>query len=730
MPLICEVIIDISHYELDKVFSYLLPENYQASEVLGAQVLVPFGPQKQRGFVVNVTDKEVKNDLKSIAEILTPPLLDKKQLYFVKWLRNNYFCLYINGIKTILPPEIIKNKSNYISGVKLTHRLEELKKLLSLSPTAPKQELMIEIIAQKGGEMSLTALKKEANYSARVLKALQAKGLVEKTAKIEYHTPLNAIKAQSIKSFNLNLEHNLIIKKLKKANQPQLYFSPLKEKLFLIYFELIKDVLERGKSVLLILPEYSLLKKTAAIFKTYFSDYLILYAGNLKSKEKFSQWWQIKNSTNSLILSLKSGIFASHNNLDLIIVHDEANSSYQPLSTPKYNLNKACELLAKLHQARLILVSSNPTLESYYHHLSGRYQLIRGLKGGTENLIPHKTVIDMRYEFSQGNISIFSNDLILKMKQLYQAQEKILLFVNYKGFAPFVLCRSCGFIKKCPHCSLSMTYQKDKNRFYCSFCRSKEEKLAECPHCQSTFFRPFGLGIDRVVEELKKLFNKPKLVAIDGDKVKNEAALDQIMQKLKQNKGQFVVGTRMALKEIFPSYKLIAVLSADLIFNLPFYASAEEGVNLLNTCLQKASIGGEVLIQTYQPQHDVIKLGFLNNYETFAAKELKRRRATKNPPYYHLLSIMLSAPSKTDLVRQSLILTQNIKKQLSPKIEVLGPAAPFFPRLKDNYRMQISCRSSEFRELKALYKKIKVFIGELGDKGLRVSLDINPRKML
>ncbi len=725
---IAEVIIDLTQRQIDKPFDYIIGTDIMLQAKVGCRVLVPFARGRQKGIIINIKETSEIDNLKQIIKVLTPPLLTKKQLKQVHWLRENYYCYYNSAIKAVLPREIIEDKVKRYKKIYILDKAEQG----DLSG-APSQKKTWQYLLSLPGPVFLKDLCRDIGVSPSVINALAQKGYIEirtEAVKDDPLIPLSKIITPK-KLLTTNKSQNRLInfceeKLVGQVGANILWQYGLGEEVLNVYLLVCQKACSIGKTTAIFLPEMQQVKNFAKKFYKYFPTDLAIFHSGLTSSERHHQWDKIKDGRAKVIIGTRSAVFLPFQTLDLAIVHDEENPAYLPLQHPKYKLLSVLEntLAAK---GVMLISSLTPTLESYHRTLKGDYVLFKTQTPQKQDIAAE--IIDMRREFAEGNVSIFGTKLQERLREVIARRKRALLFVNRRGYAPFMLCRNCGHVLRCPNCQIALTLHKKDNRLHCHQCSYKEPTGKECPSCKSKYLRTFGIGTERVAEEVKALLPKVKTFVLDSDKLARRDELQEQVEIIGRNSACVVVGTQMALKDYMPPFALVAVISGDIFLNLPHYRANEEAYNLFCYLKHMAWQGdGSFLLQTYTPKHISIKAAVKGEYKMFADNELSYRRNFKLPPFTNILVFTIAGADEA-VSRESAFYLKYFVDDLAvnmSNMDILGPGHAGLYYFKGFYRWQFICRSSTKEQLDKIVEYTENTLKKLHGKGLYINLDINP----
>ena len=687
--MVCECLVELEHVFIDKTFTYKINKEQLSLLKVGMRVVVPFGKQTLEGFVLKIyenKDVSLENKLKEIISIVdTYPILNEELLTLGKYISKTTLCSLMTSYQAMLPKALkAKKKVNmtpkydtyicinygmYNNDIKFNASQEKILELLKENKKVKKEVL------NKISVSSVNTLLKK-----NIL-------LEEKEENYRY----NLINEEKIK-FNLNEEQQKVYKEIFNSintNETFLLYGVTGSGKTNVYMKVIEDVIKNNKTAILLVPEISLTPQIIKRFTSYFSNIAVLHSG-LSDGEKYDEWRKINEGKVNIVIGARSAIFAPLKNIGVIIIDEEHSQTYKQENNPRYNAIDIAKERCKYHNCPLILGSATPSLESFARAKKNVYKLLELKNRYNNNTMPKVEIIDMNKEFKKAS-GYFSNTLIDQIKETLERKEQVILFLNRRGYSSFLTCSSCGYVEKCPNCDISLTYHKSSNMLRCHYCGYATKRKKLCPKCQEEF-KDYGIGTEKVEEELKSLIKDAKIIRMDVDTTTTKNAHAKIINSFLEEKYNILVGTQMIAKGLdFPNVTLVGVLNADIGLNFPDFRSSETTFSLLNQVLGRSGRGnkeGKVLIQTFNPEHYAIAYTKNHDYLGFYNEEMKIRKILKYPPYYYICSIKiiskdynLASKSSYDVVNY---LKQNIKNEI-----ILGPSVCNVFKLNNNYRFQI-----------------------------------------
>jgi primosomal protein N' (replication factor Y) (superfamily II helicase) len=498
-----------------------------------------------------------------------------------------------------------------------------------------------------------------------------------------------------------------------------------------IYLQSIQEVLNKGKEAIVLVPEISLTPQMVTRFKERFGDYVAVMHSGLSAGEKYDEWRKIQRKEVKVVVGARSAIFAPFENLGIIIIDEEHETSYKQEENPRYHARDVAIHRAKNYHCPVVLGSATPSLESFARAQKGRYTLLTLPKRMNNQALPTVEIVDMREELRTGNRSMFSVKLFEKLKDRLEKKEQTVLFLNKRGHSSFVMCRDCGYVMNCPHCDITLTYHRYSEQMKCHYCGHEDRVPVICPECDSEHIRYFGTGTQKVEEELHKLIPEARVIRMDVDTTGRKGSHEKLLTAFQEGQADILLGTQMIAKGLdFPNITLVGVLSADTMLHLPDFRASEKTFQLLTQVSGRAGrhqLPGEVVIQTYTPEHYSIELAGSQDYDRFYQQEMMVRKVHQYPPFYYLSLVTVSHEELMKVVSVTEKIAKFISSRLSREAVVLGPVASPIPRINDRYRYQCLIKYKKEPELNNALKAIlDHYQQEMGSAGLQISVDLNP----
>lgn len=734
-----DVIIDISHEKVDKPFQYKIPPELSEAVYPGVQVHVPFGKgnAERTGYVVDISE-ETDYPKEKIKEILSVDAraitAQSNQIQIAYWMKRQYGSTTITALKTVLPvkqklKQLEKKKvSRCIAGEELLTAIEvcekkhQVAKARALRAFLTEEVLPYDLLCQKG------------NVNAATLRSLEKQGYVTIQAENYYRNPVKQ-QAREETRVSLSEEQRHIIEEILtdyQQGKPNTYLlhgitgSGKTE----VYLGVIEQMIGMGKQAIVLIPEIALTYQTLLRFYKRFGDRVSVMNSTLSMGEKYDQMERARKGELDVIIGPRSALFTPFPNLGVIIIDEEHESSYKSESMPKYHARETAIQIAGMQHASVILGSATPSLESYYHARRGEYKLYKMESRHGNSQLPSVYTIDLREELKQGNRSVFSRRLKELMEQRLQKREQTILFLNRRGYAGFISCRACGYVVKCPHCDVSLSEHRN-GMLLCHYCGYEEPKKKMCPKCGSKYLMGFKAGTEQIEEALHKEFPEARVLRMDADTTRTKESYEKILAAFANEQADILVGTQMIVKgHDFPNVTLVGVLAADLSLNQNDYRAGERTFQLLTQAAGRAGRGekpGEVVIQTYQPEHYSIVHAAAQDYEGFYEEEMAYRELGEYPPAAHLLAVLLIAKEQEEgaalAVKMAELLTEKMKDK---KIHIIGPTEASIGKINDLYRQVLYIRQEKYQILVEAKDILEQFCKEEDWKNVTIQYDFDP----
>ncbi|HJC57135.1 MAG TPA: primosomal protein N' [Candidatus Eisenbergiella intestinipullorum] len=734
------VIVDISHENVDRPFAYRIPERLRGVPEPGMQVTIPFGRGNtlRTGYIIEVTDEadfdeSRMKELDSIREGGTR--VESRLIRLAFWMKEHYGSTIIAALKTVLPARK-KFKTPEKKEIRLRVSREEARQELlecERKRQNAKARVLRELIAEECLPMGLLA--KKLNISASTFKSLWEGGLVSIESVPYYRNPVKLdvereegrrlspsqqrIVDDFFEKYDAGDRQTCLLKGITGSGKTEVYMA------------LIEGVVKRGHQAVMLIPEIALTYQTVLRFYRRFGDRVSVMNSTLSAGEKYDQCERAKRREIDVIIGPRSALFTPFPDIGLIVIDEEHEGSYKSETMPKYHARETAEELARLHGAAVFLGSATPSLESFYRAKEGRYRLYtlsERLNGGT---LPKVYVEDLRQELKEGNRSIFSRRLQALLEDRFSRGEQSMLFLNRRGYAGFVSCRMCGHVMKCPHCDVSLSEHRN-GTLVCHYCGYTRPAVKTCPECGSRYILGFRAGTEQIEEQLHKMYPDRKVLRMDADTTRKKESYEQILASFAAGEADVLVGTQMIVKgHDFPAVTLMGILAADMSLAAADYRASERTFQLLTQAAGRAGRGsrpGEVVIQTYQPEHYSIVHAAAQDYEGFYEEEILYRRLLSYPPAAHILAVQIGAADEAAgaaLAKRLSLLAGDLPEGSF----LIGPAPASIGRINDVFRFVIYVKSPDYDLLIRIKDRMEKYLKEQDDRdgrGRTVQFDFDP----
>lgn len=818
---------------VNKLFTYIVPDELKDDVQIGKRVIVPFGKQELTGIIVDLTNQSGWHKLKEIKDVLDPkPIISDEMLKLTKWIADYYLASWGEVLKTALPSgtvveskrivklirkpdeetlsrieksspkraqilkflltgnsevsiRMLKSKFKFKNIYSIINSLEslgfvevekylpeqrakakfekyiriskshaeDLKKLTfeisQLEKSSPKQaEVLVYLINKfKKGEteLPLSDVLKTTESSAQTIKKLSEKGLVEifqkeVVRKFEYEFE------EPDKKIELNEHQKKALAEIKKSIESG------KFKTFLlygvtgsgktqVYIEAIKEVVNLGKTAIVLVPEISLTPQIVNRFKKNFGEIVGVIHSKMSVGERYDSWRMIKDGIYKIVIGPRSAVFAPLEKIGLIVVDEEQESSYKQFDTPpRYNARDVAIMRANLNNAVVILGSATPSLESYYNAKTGKYHLLVLPERVDKAKMPKIEIVDMIKERKENNKTSISKLLNQKIKERIDRKEGIIIFQNRRGYSTYIECQDCGYVEMCDNCSVTLIFHMAQNHLRCHYCGFVKNVPDSCRRCGGIKLKLKGVGTQKVEDEISHIFPNAKVIRMDLDTTAGKKSYDKIMQKFANGEADILLGTQMVAKGLdFSRVTLVGVISADIPMLIPDFRSSERTFQLLTQVAGRSGRSekeGEVIIQTFQPEHYIFD--YIVNHKTleFYERELKIRQDLNYPPFTRLILIEFKGENEKDVDLASNEFAKELKSKIHNPIQILGPAPAAIPKIKRNYRYHIIMKipkqidRSGKQVAQMIWQLKEKFETRLNSKGVKLIIDVDPQNTI
>ncbi len=749
--MVAEVIINRGAKKLNRTFDYNIPKELEELILVGSKVLVPFGNggKLTEAFVVGIKETsafEVK-DIAKLEENLTD-----KQIALAKWMAKRYFCNVSDCIKLMLTPGTRnKNKEKRIQDktincVYLKKDIEEIEfEIETEKIKSEKQKRILNFIKDNEGA-TVPEIEMFTDCSRGIVNTLVKNGYLEIVEKKVERNPLLGRDCEKTYKLNLTEEQEKAYKNIEevidnKQYQQFLLYGVTGSGKTEVYLQLIEKVLNIGKNAIVLVPEISLTPQMLDRFISRFGkEEIAILHSKLSIGERHDEWERIREKKARIVIGARSAIFAPIENIGIIIIDEEHDSSYKSETNPRYNAKEIAKVLAKENQAPLVLGSATPDMTTFYHATNEdefgntKIKLLTLTKRANQSSLPKVEIIDLKQELANGNRSMLSMELYNCIEENLKQKRQTILFLNRRGYSTFIMCRNCGYTVKCPNCNISMTYHSYERKLKCHYCGHEENVVTVCPECHSDKIRYFGTGTQKLEQEIHKQFPEASTIRMDIDTVTKKNSHEVILNTFKNENIDILIGTQMVVKgHHFPNVTLVGVIAADSSLNIDDYRANERTFQILTQVAGRAgreNLPGKVVIQTYNPDNFSIICAQKQNYDLFYETEIALRRQLKYPPFCDIILIGLNSYQELEIKNVSSKIYQYLEKRLNKQeFKVLRPMPCPIDKIQNRYRWRIIIKGKMTEEANEILNACLKEIYQENIKDTRIAIDVNPNNM-
>ena len=742
--LYADVIIDISHENLDKTYQYRIPETMKEQAVIGAPVEIPFGAGNRsvRGYLIGLsTEPKINPDrIKSLKAIAKDGLvMESRMIALAARMKEMFGGTMNDALRAVMPVKRsikpVNNRTVHIACDSET--VQQLYEQAVKKHYSAKQRLLQELMAEGSADYEL--LVKKLNISRKTISDMENAGIIRIETERKYRDSL-MFEMDRKDSIILNSEQDKAVGTIigdyrNGIRKTYLLHGVTGSGKTEVYLNVIEEVIRSGKQVIMLIPEIALTYQTVKRFRKRFGERVSFLHSRLSDGEKYDQYSRAEQGRTDVVIGPRSALFTPLPDVGLIVIDEEHESSYKSEQIPKYHARELALEYAHMVGASVLLGSATPSLESYYRAEKGEFELLELKHRPKDAVLPKVHVIDMREELKAHHTSIFSRKLLELMEDRLRKKEQIMIFINRRGYAGFISCRSCGEVIQCPHCSVSLTLH-GTDRLVCHYCGHMQQLPLKCPKCSSKYIGKFGTGTEKVEELLKKTFPAAKVLRMDADTTKNKYSHEQILSAFANEEADILVGTQMIVKgHDFQKVTLMGIVAADLSLQASDFRAGERTFQLLAQAAGRAGRAeypGEVVIQTYKPEHYAVTTAAKEDYREFYENEILYRSLMSYPPAAQLMAIWLTSKDEKEAEESAAFLALRIKAWMdendaSEQAAVIGPAPAGVAKIKDVYRWVIYIKHEDYGLLTGCKDGMEQLIAaDTAFSDVTVQFDINP----
>lgn len=733
-----DIIVDITHEKLDRTFQYRIPEALEDKIFPGSQVKIPFGNGNRlvTGYVLSVSGeaKFEESRMKEIRELSEDAVtVEARLITLAAWMKHTYGSTMIQALKTVLP---VKSKSKArekrrIVLMQTPDAARETLEELGRKKYKAKARLVERLLEEQS--LDYTEAAKELKVTAATVKSLEEQGVIKVTQSTRSQSPGSGTKEPGVR-FQLSDSQEQaaegIFREWKEKDRPCLLQGVTGSGKTMVYMKLIEKVLQEGRQAIVLIPEIALTYQNVERFRGYFGDRIAVLNSKMTPAQRYEQMELASEGQVSIMLGPRSALFTPFPNLGLIIIDEEHESSYKSEVTPRYHARETAIERARLEQAHVVLGSATPSVDAYYRCRTGEFALfvLEGRYGSSR--LPDVCIVDMREELKKGNRSILSTALAERMSTCLERKEQAMLFLNRRGYAGFISCRSCGYVVKCPHCDVSLTEHND-GTLVCHYCGYRVRQQNRCPSCGSPYIGGFRAGTQQIEQIVQKTFPGVRTLRMDADTTRNRESYGKILSAFADREADVLIGTQMIVKgHDFPDVTLVGVLAADLSLNAADYRAGERTFQILTQAVGRAGRKekkGTAVIQTYQPEHYSIRAAAAQDYPAFFDEEIGYRELMDYPPAYHMMAIHASCPEEERLEQAMEYIRRFLLRfHVEPRVQLIGPARESVAKISDLYRFVLYVKASSPEVLFSLRERLERYIEiNSGFSNIYIQFDFN-----
>lgn len=737
------IIIDITHEKLDKIFQYAVPSRLEGALAAGCEVEVPFGKGNRltKGYVIGFAEQCDYDPakIKEIQDISQKGIaIEGKLVALAAWMKDHYGGTMIQALKMVLPirqqeKEKVKKKLRLLLDE--TEGREKLEYYLHKNQRA-RARLLAALLDDPVLDYEL--VNKKLNIPLSVVRALEEQGVAALESERVYR---NAVKhrEEAPKPITFTEEQQYAVDRFWEDYEKGRYGTYLIHGVTgsgktEVYIEMIRRVVLRGRQAIMLIPEIALTFQTVMRFYRCFGDRVSIMHSRLSVGERYDQMTRAKEGNIDVMIGPRSALFTPFPNLGLVVIDEEHENTYKSEQVPRFHARETAIARAEMEQASVVLGSATPSLEAMYRARAGSYRLLELKNRSGQQELAQVHTVDLRKELKDGNRSILSIRLQELMEDRLEKKEQIMLFLNRRGYAGFVSCRECGYVAKCPHCDVSLSSHRNK-KLVCHYCGYEEEKSDTCPECGSRHIGEFRAGTQQIEDIVKARFSEARVLRMDMDTTREKDGHEKILAAFANEEADVLVGTQMIVKgHDFPNVTLVGILAADMSLYADDYRAGERTFQLLAQAAGRAGRGqkkGEAVIQTYSPQHYAIVTAAAQDYGAFYEEEIRYRELMGYPPVENLLAVLVSCRDEALLETGCRYLRKYaLRVKGREQVELIGPASPGIGKINDIYRKVLYLKTKRYDTLVTMKNRLEQYIEvNAGFNTMRIQFDFNPMQV-
>ena len=737
------IIIDITHEKLDRIFQYRVPSRLEGELCIGMEVNVPFGKGSRltKGYIVGFS-KTCDYDLSKVKEIESVAknsvAIEGRMVALAAWMKEHYGGTMIQALKTVLPIKQ-KEKAKVKRRVRLILDEEAGKKKLE-EYLHKNQKARARLLAALLDEpvLDYELVTKKLNITRAVVSSLEEQNVAVLESEQVFRNPVKK-RELTPSEIHFTEEQENAVARFWKDYQEENYGTYLLHGVTgsgktEVYIEMIRRDAAMGRQAIVLIPEIALTFQTVMRFCRCFGNRVSIMHSRLSAGERYDQMMRAKAGEVDVMIGPRSALFTPFPNLGLIVIDEEHENTYKSEQVPRFHARETAIARAGMEGASVVLGSATPSMEAMYRARNGEYCLLELKTRSRQQEMARVYTVDLREEMKTGNRSILSRKLAAMIQDRLDRKEQSMLFLNRRGYAGFISCRECGHVIKCPHCDVSLSYHQG-GRLVCHYCGHEEPRPALCPECGSVHVGEFRAGTQQVEELVKKTFPEARVLRMDMDTTREKDGHEKILSAFANEEADILVGTQMIVKgHDFPNVTLVGVLAADMSLYSDDYRAGERTFQLLAQAAGRAGRGmkkGEAVIQTYSPKHYAVTAAAAQDYEAFYREEIRYREMMGYPPAAHLLAVLVSCENEEHLEKGCHFLKEYAARvKGKAPVSVIGPASPGIGKVNDIYRKVLYLKAEKYDTLIRMKNRMEQYIEMNSGFGcMRIQFDFNPMQI-
>ena len=724
-----KVIIEIGVKNVDKMFTYIVPDNMKEDIKVGCRVKVKFGSMVLEGFVLELTNAidKVDYELKEIIELVDKiPILNKEMLELGKKIQEITLCSLISAYQVMLPKALKASIKTNINTKLIRYAVSNRKDMelityIENTKYEKQREFLKKLIVEK---------KIKVDKLESYLNTLEKNGLIKFIYEEDYRYKFNTNNSDT--RVILNNEQEVCVNKVMNSfgiSKTFLLYGVTGSGKTEVYMNIIEKAINKGMSAIMLVPEISLTPQIVERFTLRFGDNIAILHSGLSDAEKYDEYRKITMGKVRIVVGARSAIFAPLTNIGVIIIDEEHTATYKQENHPRYHARDIAILRSKYHNCPIVLGSATPSLESFARAMNKNYELLVMKKRANNMVLPDVHIVDMKEEIKRGNYT-FSKLLIDKINEKISKGEQVILLLNRRGYSPLIKCSKCGEVEKCPNCDISLTYHKSSDSLRCHYCNYTKKCPSKCMKCGSTDIKGIGLGTEKLEQEIMNKF-KARVIRMDADTTSRKGMHEKIIKEFGEGKYDILLGTQMIAKGLdFPKVTLVGVINADMSLCVPDFRSSERTFQLLSQVSGRAGRGkypGEVIIQTFNPNHYSIRYAKNHDYLNFYKEEMAIRKQLNYSPYYFITLVRISCKDYEEGFKHANKIKDYLEKNLSSDTILLGPTMASMFKINNIYNYQ--CIIKYKKDLKLKDTLINIDNIYKTNNKVNVEIDVDPIRL-